>query len=134
MIKLPTLSLLSLTSTTIFLLINTEISPDWIDYTSTKDKSDSAPIPSALWDRQIQASFPSLPHILNLATILRVLYLRYYRRLITKSFFTFLQRNYTPQLTSFLLGNHSLDKGGFNEFSLSLQASKDIIKKAAKSA
>ena len=41
--------------------------------------------------------------------------------------------NYSSQFTLFLEGNCSSDKGGLDEFSLSLQAGKDIIKKAAKS-
>jgi len=41
--------------------------------------------------------------------------------------------NYSSQFKLFLEGHHSSDKRGLDEFSLSLQAEKDIIKKAAKS-
>jgi len=131
-IKRSTVPQLPIATKTLFPSINREISHEWIEFTHAKDKSDAAPIPSAIWDKRIQASFLSHPDILNLATKLRELCLRYYRRSLMKSFCAFLRRNFDSQWSAYLLGNRSSTMGGMDEFSLSLKAGIDVIKKAAK--
>ena len=118
--------------TTTFPSIGVTINHDWADTDYEQQvKSDSAPVPSSLWDKRLEASFPDRRGLTMLIRCLRMLSLLRYRRLLLGSFLTYLRRSFPEQWLSYCQGSRTSHHGG--DFCKSIEGGRDVIRKAANS-
>ena len=101
--------------TTTFPSIGVTINHDWADSNHEQQvKSDSAAVPSRLWDKRLEASFPDRRGLTGLISGLRRLCLCRYRRLLLGSFRTYLKRSFPEKWVSYCQGNRTSHHGGIS--------------------
>ena len=96
--------------------LNVEINHYWVDQSlismSTR-KEDKAPVPTALWDRRIIASFCNNPNVGKLIEPLRSFLIRVYRRRLLKSFINYIGRTFPGEWINYCKGDRSHTNGDF---------------------